>query len=96
MTNLYYLLGIYLLLINVITFIVYGLDKRKAIKRKRRISEATLLTLATIGGSWGALLGMLHFRHKTKHLKFAFGIPLLIVLQNILFILVYCKLTDKL
>ena len=57
------------------------IDKRKAQKGAWRIPEATLLTIAAIGGSMGALLGMYHFHHKTKHPKFTVGIPLILVAQ---------------
>ena len=57
---------IYVILINIITFIAYGIDKRKAKKNRFRIKEATLFTIALIGGSVGALFGMYTFRHKTK------------------------------
>ena len=56
-------------------------DKRKAQKKLWRIPEATLLTVAAIGGSIGSLLGMYTFRHKTKHLKFTLGIPAILILQ---------------
>ena len=59
----------YLIVINIVTFLAYGIDKWKA-KKGRRISEATLLILAVIGGSIGALLGMKVWRHKTMHKKF--------------------------
>lgn len=74
-------IAIYLVLINVITFIVYGVDKSLAIKHKWRISEATLIILAAIGGSIGAFLGMQIFRHKTKHIKFVLGVPVIFILQ---------------
>lgn len=70
-----------ILLLNIATFIVYGVDKHKARRAKWRISEATLLTLAAAGGSIGALLGMKVWRHKTKHKKFYIGVPLFLVLQ---------------
>jgi uncharacterized membrane protein YsdA (DUF1294 family) len=57
----------YLIAINIVTLIVYGIDKVKAMKGKWRISEATLLILAAIGGSIGALLGMKIWHHKTMH-----------------------------
>ena len=63
----------YLLLANVVTFIAYGIDKYKAKKGKWRISEATLLLMAVIGGSIGAWLGMKAFHHKTMHKKFYIG-----------------------
>lgn len=58
-------------------------DKKKAIKGQWRISEATLITMAIIGGSIGEYLGMQNFRHKTKHLKFKVGIPAIIIFQVI-------------
>ena len=72
---------IYLVAINVVTFFMYGIDKWKAKRSKWRISEATLLGLAVIGGSIGAWLGMRVWHHKTMHKKFQFGIPLIIVAQ---------------
>jgi len=60
----------YLIIINIITFIMYGIDKQQAIKNNYRISETTLLTLSLIGGSLGSILGMIIFHHKTKKLKF--------------------------
>lgn len=71
----------YLLLINIVTFFTYGIDKQKAQKHKWRIPENTLLGLAVLGGSLGAFAGMYGFRHKTKHLKFVIGIPLIILIQ---------------
>ena len=71
----------YLLAVNIVTFILYGIDKYKAKKGKWRISEATLLTMAAIGGSIGAWAGMRLWHHKTMHKKFKYGIPLIIILQ---------------
>ena len=73
--------SIYIILINLIAFVVFGIDKRKARKGQWRVPESTLFILAIIGGSIGALLGMLAFRHKTKHRKFTIGIPLILALQ---------------
>ena len=64
-------------------------DKRKARKKLWRIPEATLLLVAVFGGSIGSLLGMYMFRHKTKHLKFTVGIPVILVLQVIACILIF-------
>ena len=75
------LIPIYLVAMNVVTFFMYGIDKWKAKRSKWRISEATLLGLAVIGGSIGAWLGMRVWHHKTMHKKFQFGIPLIIVAQ---------------
>lgn len=71
----------YLIAINAITFIAYGIDKWKARKNKWRIPESTLLLLAVFGGSIGAFLGMRVWRHKTMHKKFKYGIPSILVLQ---------------
>ena len=72
---------IYLLVINIVAFLAFGIDKYKAQKGMWRISESTLLTMAALGGSIGALLGMRVWRHKTLHNKFRIGIPVIIVLQ---------------
>ena len=74
----------YLIVINIVTFLVYGIDKWKAKQGSWRISEATLLILAAIGGSIGALLGMKIWHHKTMHKKFKFGLPLILIIQIIL------------
>ena len=71
----------YLIVINILTFAVYGIDKWKARQGSWRISEATLLMLAVIGGTIGALLGMQVWRHKTMHLKFKYGLPLILLAQ---------------
>ena len=70
----------YLLIINIITFIIYGIDKYKSIKHKYRISENTLMILAILGGSLGAFLGMIVFHHKTKKKKFVILIPIIMLL----------------
>ena len=71
----------YLLAINIATFFLYGIDKYKAKKGQWRISEATLLTMAAIGGSIGAWIGMRLWHHKTMHKKFKYGLPIIIILQ---------------
>ena len=75
---------IYLIAINILTFLIFGIDKRKARKGKWRIPEATLIGLAIAGGSIGALLGMYLFRHKTQHKKFTLGIPAIILVQAVI------------
>lgn len=85
------LIVIYLVAVNIVTFFLYGIDKWKAKRSKWRISEATLLGLAVIGGSIGALLGMKVWHHKTMHKKFLFGIPVIIILQIALIIWIYRK-----
>ena len=83
------LLACWLVLINLVTFFVFGFDKWKA-KRKekndavRRVPEKTLLILSAIGGSVGGLLGMRVWRHKTLHRAFRFGVPLILALQIII------------
>ena len=76
---LYYIVGV-----NILAFLVYGIDKWRAKKGKWRISEATLLLLAVIGGSIGAWLGMKVWHHKTMHKKFKYGIPAILIIQIIL------------
>lgn len=74
----------FLLGINALTFLLYGLDKWKAKHHKWRIPEKTLLGIALLGGSLGALCGMRVFHHKTKHWQFRILIPVFIVLHSIL------------
>lgn len=75
----------YLLIINILAFVCYGLDKLKAKRNARRISERALLLLALVGGSVGAWLGMLVWRHKTKHTMFSIGVPVMLLLQAALY-----------
>ena len=75
---------IYLVVINVVTFFMYGIDKWKARKAKWRIREAALLGLAVLGGSVGAWLGMRVWHHKTLHKKFRYGVPAIIIIQLLL------------
>ena len=76
---------IYLLVINIIAFTMYGIDKWKAQRNQWRISEKMLLFLAVIGGSAGALAGMYIFHHKTLHKKFTIGVPLILLIQVMIF-----------
>ena len=87
--NLLHLVLLYLVIINVVTFFLYGIDKYKAKRSKWRIPEATLLGLAIIGGSIGAWFGMKVWHHKTMHKKFKYGIPAIIILQ--LLVIAYLK-----
>ena len=79
----------YLLFINIITFMMYGIDKLKAKKGQWRISEATLLLMAVISGSTGAWAGMRIWHHKTLHKKFRYGIPTIIIMQIALVVYLY-------
>ena len=72
---------IYLIIINLITFIVFGVDKRAAIKKRSRIRVSTLLTFSFVGGSLGGLIAMYLFRHKTKKLQFTLLLPLMLILH---------------
>lgn len=74
-------LALYLLAVNVLSFLSFGLDKQKAVHGRRRIRNRTLLGLALLGGSVGALLGMGLFRHKTRQKPYTLGIPLLLLAQ---------------
>lgn len=82
------ILQIYLLAMTIVTFFIYGIDKYKARKAKWRIPETTLLWMAILGGSVGALLGMKVWRHKTLHRKFKYGVPAILIIQIILAILI--------
>ncbi len=81
----------YLAAVNLVTFTVYGVDKAKARRGAWRVPEKTLFLLPLLGGSLGALLGMLTFRHKTKHWYFVWGIPLILLAQMALAVWVYVR-----
>ena len=74
----------YLIIFNALGMLFMLVDKLKAKENAWRIPEATLLTIAALGGSIGCLLGMYVFRHKTQHIKFTVGLPLLLMLHFIL------------
>ena len=78
----------YLIVITIVTFLVYGIDKWKAKQGSWRISEASLLILAVIGGSIGALFGMKVWHHKTMHKKCKYGLPLILLAQIALIYLI--------
>ena len=82
---------VWLAVINLVTFAVYGIDKAKAKRGAWRVPEKTLFLLPLLGGSLGALLGMKVFRHKTKHWYFVWGIPLILVAQIALAIWLYLR-----
>ena len=81
MYNLLYIAIIYLAVINILTFFMYGVDKWKAKRSKWRVSEAALIWMAVLGGSIGAWIGMKAWHHKTQHKKFQYGIPLILFMQ---------------
>ena len=80
---------VYLIGINLAGFIIMGVDKKRAIRGAWRISEASLFFTALLGGSLGCILGMQHFRHKTKHWYFKYGMPEILVVQVLLFALLF-------
>ena len=82
--KLLHIVLIYLAVINVVTFFMFGIDKWKAKKSKWRVRETALLGLAVLGGSIGAWLGMKVWHHKTLHKKFKYGIPVIIIIQLVL------------
>ena len=84
MESVVYIALIYLAVINIVTFFLYGIDKWKAKRTKWRIEEATLLWWAAFGGSIGALLGMRIWHHKTLHKKFRYGVPAILIAQLII------------
>lgn len=74
----------YLIIINLVGFLIMFIDKRRAIKNQWRVSEKALISISVIGGSLGMLLGMNIFHHKTKHMKFTLGVPTIIIVQVII------------
>lgn len=79
-------LCLYLLIVNALGFLIMHADKQKARKGAWRIPEATLFATALLGGSLGCFMGMRLFHHKTKHLKFSLGLPLLLAVHVVLLI----------
>jgi uncharacterized membrane protein YsdA (DUF1294 family) len=84
----------YLVAVNLITFIFFWNDKRRSKKEAWRIPEKTLISLCLIGGSIGGILGMQVFHHKTKHALFAWGIPIILILQIGLGLLIFFKVLN--
>lgn len=84
-------LAVWLIAINLVTFAVYGADKRRARRGAWRVPEKTLFLLPLLGGSVGALLGMRVFRHKTKHWYFVWGVPAILLAQLALAVWLLCK-----
>ena len=87
-----YILIVYLILINLVGFFLYGLDKAKAKRKGGRIPERTLLWVARLGGGAGCWLGMVLFRHKTKHIRFKIFVPLWTIVWAIGVTLLFLKM----
>lgn len=83
----------YLFIINIIGFALMGIDKKRAIRGAWRISEASLFLVAFLGGALGCTLGMRHFRHKTKHWYFKYGMPAIFAVQIFLVLFLYNSLS---
>ena len=83
------LMLIYAVVVNFVSFFLYGIDKWNAIHDCRRIPEKTLLTVAAVGGSIGAYAGMQIFRHKIRKPRFYIGVPLILVVQAAALIYIY-------
>lgn len=79
--NIIILLIVYFLVMTIIGYVSMGVDKAKAKKHAWRIPEATLFSIAILGGSIGSIIGMYHFRHKTKHWYFVAGMPIIFFIQ---------------
>ncbi|MBQ3795798.1 MAG: DUF1294 domain-containing protein [Butyrivibrio sp.] len=86
----------YLTIMNLFGFVLMGIDKRRAIRNAFRIPEATLFAITIAGGSIGSIFGMLIFRHKTKHLHFKIGFPIILLLQiGLIALLIWSPISFK-
>lgn len=79
----------YLICINICSFILFGIDKKKAVKSQWRISEASLLVVSILGGAIGSLIGMVIFKHKLSKKIFYIGIPLIIIVNKLIEIIIF-------
>ena len=84
--------AVYLIIINIIGFAVMGIDKKRAIRGAWRISEASLFLTALLGGALGCTIGMRHFRHKTRHWYFKYGMPTIFFAQAALMALLFNRI----
>ncbi len=92
MNTAIYFFIIYFIIINIIAIIVTIYDKICAVNRRWRVKERTLLLISAVGGSIGMYLAMSLIRHKTRHLKFMLGIPIIIIIQLIIFYFIWSAL----
>lgn len=88
---MFYLYVAYYVIMNIIAFVVYGVDKKKAINHQWRVPEIVLLSLAFFGGALGAFIAMRVFRHKTKHGLFCFGVPIMLLIHGCLSLYLFEK-----
>ena len=86
-----WIFGIYIVIINIIGYAIMGVDKKRAIRGAWRISEASLFLTAFLGGALGCTLGMRHFRHKTKHWYFKYGMPFIFIVEFLLILFLLLK-----
>ena len=89
MPQIPFVVGCYLLIINILAFVLYGIDKKKAKKKKFRIPERTLLWMARLGGGIGSWVGIMTFHHKTKHTRFMVIVPLWTVMWLVVLIVLF-------
>ncbi len=82
----------YIVIVNIVGFVLMGVDKKRAIRGAWRIPEASLFGVALLGGALGCTLGMRHFRHKTKHWYFKYGMPLIFIAECVLLFWLYSLL----
>ena len=82
------MLYVYYGVMNIIALIIYGIDKRRAVRHEWRLSESTLLLPAALGGAYGALMGMLLFHHKTRKKKFVILVPLFVIIHTVILLMV--------
>lgn len=90
--NLLWILGFYLLIMNVVGLAVMGIDKSKAKRHAWRMPESSLFFISLLGGSIGTWAGMYLFRHKTKHWYFVVGMPVIFILQVVIAVYVFQRL----
>lgn len=91
--NVTFIIIVFFVIINLVSFFAMGIDKRRAINHAWRIPEATLFLFAILGGSIGSIIGMKVFRHKTKHWYFVVGMPLILIIQVSIIIFIHLKVT---
>ncbi len=83
---------VYIIVINIIGYAMMGIDKSRAVRGKWRIPEKSLFLVAIIGGSVGTNLGMKHFRHKTKHKSFVYGMPAILMFQVMMTVMMFVQM----